>query len=90
MAQIAPVSLMPGVWPWSVVCKLSGNGRTNGILISDYTITVNGVSQSGTAYSNRNPNQEPKLQFSLNASVAGSLNSPQLFYAYLTQFEIQE
>jgi hypothetical protein len=86
-----PLSVVvPAVTPgqtarWSIVCRLSGNGRLNGILIAD--TMVNGQLVS-TLYSNRNPNVEPKLQLSVGVNLTGS--APTLPQVRMKQFEIQQ
>jgi hypothetical protein len=70
---------------WSVVCRLNGNGRNNGILKSD-TLVNGSVVQ--TLYSNQNYYQEPKLQLSLGINYSGSGSSTPM--VQLMQFEIQE
>jgi hypothetical protein len=70
---------------WSVVCRLNGNGRNNGILKSD-TLVNGSVVQ--TLYSNQNYYQEPKLQLSLGINYSGSGSSTPV--VQLMQFEIQE
>lgn len=79
--SVLPVTLTPGITNWKGVCKLSGNGPHNGILIAQ--------SSTGTRYSNRNPNVEPKLQLSLSVNLNGNSVSgnPQI---RLMQFEIQQ
>jgi hypothetical protein len=74
---------------WSLVCRLSGNGRGNGILVCDL-VSINGNSASGRIYTNRNPFQEPTLQFSIGAQFVGTLDVPNVFQAQLMQFEFQQ
>lgn len=80
--NVSPVNLVPGVLTnWNGVCKLSGNGSHNGILIAE--------SSTGTRYSNRNSRMEPKLQLSLGVNLSGSSVSGYPLVR-LMQFEIQQ
>jgi hypothetical protein len=67
------------------VCKLTGNGRNNGLLRAD-TI-VNGRSV-GVLWSNQNPFVEPKLQLSVAVRLHGAGSG--LSRVRLQQFEIQQ
>jgi len=69
---------------WSIVCKLSGNGRLNGILRADTIVDGQSVN---VMYSNNNPNVEPKLQLSVGVNLTGSASeAPRV---RMRQFEIQ-
>jgi hypothetical protein len=69
---------------WSIVCRLSGNGRLDGFLKAE---TVVGGQVVNTLHSNRNPQAEPKLQLSVGVNLTGSASSsPQV---RMMQFEIQ-
>jgi hypothetical protein len=70
---------------WSVVCKLTGNGRNNGILRAD--TLVNGSSVQ-VLYSNQNYYKEPQLQLSLGINYTFSGTTSPL--VTLMQFELQE
>jgi hypothetical protein len=69
---------------WSMICRLTGSGRNNGLLRAD--TMVNGQSVQ-VLYSNRNPFAEPKLQLSLGVSIQGSFSG--VPSVTLQQFEIQ-
>lgn len=69
---------------WSMICRLNGNGRNNGLLRAD--TLVNGQSVQ-VLYSNRNPFVEPKLQLSLGVNLQGSFSG--ISRITLQQFEIQ-
>jgi len=88
--SLATQSLTPGQVDWSIVCKLSGNGRTNGILIGDYTATINGASFKGTLFSSTGLPREPQLQLSIGVTFSGSLNPPEVFQAEMVQFDLIE
>jgi hypothetical protein len=79
-----------GIYQWTLLCSLSGNGRGNGSLIANYTITVGGYSYSGTAQSNVNPYAEPTIQLSLGVQFGGTIGSTDYYQTNLSQFELQQ
>jgi hypothetical protein len=83
---IQPVTAGPQLW--SVVCRLTGNGVGNGILVCDL-ISINGIPAAGRLQTNRNPSREPTLQLSIGVEYTDvvALN---LFQASLAQFELQQ
>jgi hypothetical protein len=89
MATSTPQSLAVGTFPWSLICRISGNGKRNGILVSEYNITINGVQTSGTLASNQNSIFESVLQLSLAAQFTGTLGGSDQFQALMTKFELR-
>jgi hypothetical protein len=84
LSVILPIVQAGATTSWSIVCRLSGNGRLDGFLKAE---TVVGGQVVNTMYSNRNPQVEPKLQLSVGVNLTGSASSlPQV---RMMQFEIQ-
>lgn len=89
MATSTPQSLAVGTFPWTLIARINGNGKGNGILISDYNVIINGVIFSGTLASNQNNIFESVLQLSLAAQFTGALGGSDQFQATLNQFELR-
>lgn len=88
MAISTPASLAPGTYQWQVVCRMTDNGRGNGILFGNYSVTINGQVSSGAVMSNRDPDNEPIVQLSLGVQFTGALTGADQFQAVMTQFQI--
>jgi hypothetical protein len=86
----APQTIPIGDSSWSLTCRLEGNNKGNGILVGTYTITIGGVSSSGSFASNVNPTSEPIIQLSLGAQFAGTISDPEQFEIDMMQFELQQ